>query len=205
MKRWKLLLVAVVFGLFSSGCPSMSTLHTATPTPQGKFDLKFAASYLGLAIGGVDINAPAQPEVHGRIGISDNFGLGFKAYLGGLGVDGNIAAVNNESFAFSIDPALSFVKLPGVFYGITNINLLADVVKADGFTLTVGAKPGMTFATASNVGGGTQFGAGGTLGVTYMVSESFGLQGWFDSMYLFNNTVTSPFWYTGTVGVNLRL
>ena len=179
-------LFVLLVGMFGfSGCASYSTAHTATPIEKGQVETSVRASYYGLQAGSGNTGAlrgglPSF-EFAGRYGVSKNVDVGAKVFPIGIGLDANIAVINQEAFAFSVNPAVSYVSIgnaggTGGGYGMAFTNLLADVVKTENFTLTTGLKPGLFYSYGSaqgQFGGAATFGLGGLAsGLTTLLPPS---------------------------------
>ena len=217
---WTRLLAGLflLFGLaLFSGCASYSTAHTATPIEKGQVETSVRASYYGLQTGssstGTLRGGLPSFEFAGRYGISKNVDVGAKVFPVGIGVDANIAVINQEAFAFSVNPAVSYVGLgsaqgTGAGYGMAFTNLLADVVKTESFTLTTGLKPGLFYAYGSaqgQFGGAARFGLGGTLGAKIWAGENIAFTPWVDVVAPVGVQNGSLIFYNGMLGVNIAL
>jgi len=208
MKVLRYVSLAAFAVFFATACQSYSTVHTATPVEEGTAEIKAAAGGYGASVstGGESANAVIPNfEFHGRYGLGNNMDFGGKIFPIGAGFDFNYAVVNESSFAFSINPAISGLTAGGGgssgFVGFGLLNLLADVVKTESFVLTVGAKPGGQLAAG---GGASQFTpmVGGTLGATVNLGDTFALQPWFDALY---NVDGGGLLYTGLLGFSFSL
>lgn len=200
-----------------SGCASYSTAHTATPIEKGQVETSVRASYYGLnaGAGGQGVLRGGLPsfEFAGRYGVSKNVDVGAKVFPVGVGLDANIAVINQEAFAFSVNPAVSYVGLGsaggnGAGYGMAFTNLLADVVKTESFTLTTGLKPGLFYAYGSaqgQFGGSARFGLGGTLGAKIWASDNLAFTPWIDVVAPVGMQNSSLIFYNGMLGVNIAL
>ena len=180
LRRFALLCVLVP-ALFATGCISYTTLHTARSVDEGETQVVLAPGVFGLDTGDDNAFLPTT-EVAVRHGFSENFDLGFKLFPLGLAVDGNYTVINEESFALSVDPYLSFTGISSngatFVWGTALLNILADVVSTDVITVTLGLKPGALFVTGSAdgetdaVSGGV---IGGMAGVKIQATEGFAL------------------------------
>jgi hypothetical protein len=209
MREWKLLCIALFVLLAGTGCLSYTTVHTATPLEQGEASFKGAGGYQSYALPNFDdsasasINVPAT-EFHGRVGLGNNMDLGAKLFFFGGGVDLNYAPINTSNFALSVNPAIAYSQISSgsgqstseVGWGTGVVNVLADVVKTDAFTFTVGAKPGLVYLRADNDSITTPA-LGGTAGLEFRVNDNFTIQPWVDSLYNFE---TDTMLVTGLVG-----
>lgn len=131
-----------------TGC--FGTFHTATPIEEGTVEL-FAAPGLYLGVTPDEFNAVPNLEFGARFGLSDSMDIGAQGHIFGGQVDLNLAIINDPTFAFSVNPLISVIRIPGifdsdpVFAGVTSIGLLADVFKDDRVTITLGLKPTLIF------------------------------------------------------------
>jgi hypothetical protein len=201
--------------IVSTGCFSYTTGHTATPVEKGRGNISARAGYTGVTSSG-DVPGGNVPyfEFAGRYGISDNVGIGAKLYPIGVGLDLNVAAVNSESFALSINPAFSFVTTGSIggqgsaTYGTALANVLTDVVKTENFILTLGLKPGILYAF-SNVSGitgqGVNFALGGTIGAKIWASDSFAIMPWIDVLSPVGAGPGSRVLFTGMIGATYKI
>ena len=109
INRSLLLSGIALVGLLLSGCPSLSTLQTASTVPAGETRFAVGIEGFGIAVEDASITLP-QVEFGVRYGVSDSIDLGGKVYLGGAeagmkfqyldgGMDGAIA------------PAISFMSI----------------------------------------------------------------------------------------------
>lgn len=215
-------LLAVV-SFLASGCVSFSTLHTATPVEEEKIEFKGTTGAIGINAGQTEVGGGGGGsaatinqrgtwptlELHARYGLGNNMGIGGRLFPFGGGIDFNYAFLNTPNFAVSVNPAVSMVAGGiggvGAALGTGFLNVLADVVKTDMFTLTLGAKPGTLFGFgtgAAGGGGGASPVLGGTGGVSLNLGENFAIQPWFDGMYNFES---STFWWTGMIGFSFGL
>lgn len=220
MKRLCLMSLAII-PLLLAGCPSFTTLHTATPVEKGTAEVTGAAGVLGstgtffgtVAPDGSDSNGtsiggaiPYIGEVHGRYGVSKNLGLGARlSSYGMFGIDANIAPINTDAFALSINPAVTLIPLGVATYGSVESNILFDVVKTENTTLTLGAKPGGFWATAAGEGGFSPY-VGGTAGVKFWVNDRVAISPWFDGVYFTDTAGTANvFTYFAMLGITARV
>jgi len=220
MKRLCLISLAII-PLLLAGCPSFTTLHTATPVEKGTAEVTGAAGVLGAngdffaaAVPGGDTSGstniggaiPYIGEVHGRYGVSENLGLGAKlSSYGMFGIDANIAPINTDAFALSINPAVTLIPAGFATYGNTEANILFDVVKTESTTFTLGAKPGGIWATGGGEGGFSPY-VGGTAGVKFWVNDRVAISPWFDGVYFIDTAGTgNVFAYFAMLGITARV
>ncbi len=172
---------------FASGCTSLSTLHTARPITAGTTQIGINAAGWGAAGSGTHVTLPTF-ELQVRHGLSDMLDLGVKVYPIGVGADVNVALINTENFALSLDPGASAIYFgannDSIFVGTFWLPVLADVVSTDVLTLTVGPKFGFMYAsatvsdTSSNSSAsavGTGWLLGGMAGLKFQFTERFGM------------------------------
>ena len=203
MRNLWVVLVAVGLLLFTTGCPSFSTLRTAEPVEQGETEMGISTGYLGMAaqVAAVDedgeevdggtaaIEVPTF-EILGRHGLTEDLDAGIKVYPVGAAFEANYAFINDDSFSLSVNPYLGFTRIGGaaengsasVTYGFALANLLADVVKIDVLSVTLGLKPGMFYAVGA---GESQFAAviGGMGGVNFDLTDNFSVMPSFDILF----------------------
>jgi hypothetical protein len=219
MKRLYPLLLAAT-ALIITGCPSFTTLHTATPVEKGTAEITGAAGLSGASgnffnalgaantDGGVNFNGalPYIGEIHGRYGVSDNLGIGGRvSSFGMFGVDANIAPVNTDAFAFSLNPAVTVVPLGLFTYGTVEGNALVDIVKSDSVTVTMGAKGGGIWATAADSSGITPY-VGPTVGAEFWVNKRVAIAPWFDGVWLTDTLGNSNvFTYFAMLGIKAKV
>ena len=204
--------VLLLFGAVGlGGCISYTTGHTATPVEDGRGEIGGGLGYSGMSrADGEPMQHMPQFEFSGRYGVSESVDVGGETFLliaepfaVGAGADVNVALVNSEEFAFSVNPAVTvspYVTVGGI-YGTALVNLLVDAVKTDGFTLTAGLKPGAFY----NARFGEDFRAfpalGGTLGAKIWASDTVAFTPWLDVM----GSTSSRFYVTGMVGLRYKL
>lgn len=221
MKRLLPVCLAIAALLFT-GCPSFGTMHTATPVEQGAVELGGSAGVgsLGGAIStGVGSDSasasvifPYPPQFDIRYGVSDHVGIGGALGLyGSLAADVNLAPINTSNFALSFNPTVSLIPFGGA-YGSSHVNILADVVKSDAATLTIGAKPGGFYGSYGGTGSGPGPTSGflpymgGTAGVKINASDTVALYPWFDGVYLLDTGPdVSAFTWSLFLGVRAKL
>lgn len=127
-----------------TGC--FGTFHTATPIEEGTVEL-VAAPGVYLGVTPEEFNAVPNLEFGARFGLSKNVDIGAQGHVFGGQVDLNLAIINDPTFAFSVNPLISILRIPSffdsdpVFAGVTSVGLLADVFKDESLTLTLGLKP----------------------------------------------------------------
>lgn len=149
MRRVCALLVVATIAIFtSSGCVSYSTLHTAEPVPEGQTEGAVSGSFYGLSADGESLELP-NTELAIRYGVSEDSDLGFKVYPLGVAFDYNHVLVEDEGFLLSANPYISGTRIVGgdasVTYGFALFNILADVVRSEAATVTLGVKPGFFY------------------------------------------------------------
>jgi hypothetical protein len=217
MKRLYPLLLAAT-ALIITGCPSFTTLHTATPVEKGTAEVTGAAGLLGArgnffgSIGGStqDVNIggvlPYIGEIHGRYGVSDNLGIGGRiSTYGMIGFDANIAPINTDAFALSLNPAVTVVPLGAITYGTVEGNALVDIVKTESVTLTLGAKGGGIWGTAGDNAGITPY-LGPTAGAEFWVNKRVAVAPWFDGVWLTDTLGNSnTFVYFAMLGIKAKV
>lgn len=215
MKTVRMFGLVIVAMFLATGCFSYSTLHTATPTEEGSAKIKGSTGAFRMDFGSVSPNQGGGSqrlsgtlptfEFHGRYGLGNNMDIGGKIYPIGAGLDFNYAFLNDSNIAVSVNPAVNFLTLGGGgsagIFGTAMLNVLADVVKTDMFTLTVGAKPGTIYAAGGGGSTAAPF-VGGTAGATLMLGDNFGLQPWFDGIY---ETRGGTFWWTALLGFTFEV
>lgn len=195
MKRFFLISLLVAF---ASGCFSYTTLHTATPVEKGDLEVVVAPQAWGIRVG-ADVDGDTDSDGAGslvlpaaefeiRYGVSDAVDLGFRIFLLGFGADVNYAVINQDNFAFSINPQFGITGLTSgeetAVLGSAFLNLLFDVVKTDSIILTLAAKPGLLFAgvTGNDFAGdfGTGFAPGAGVLAKFRLTEGFAIAPGFD-------------------------
>ncbi|MFW5966516.1 MAG: hypothetical protein ACOCV2_03305 [Persicimonas sp.] len=208
MRRiWSFFILAVGLLLFTTGCPSFSTLHTATPVEEGETEMTLSASYLGMGASdaetgdSVNFSVPTF-EVAGRHGLSPDLDVGAKIYPIGMGVDVNYAFLNEPNFALSANPYVGLTRAGNAGYGFALLNLLADVAKTESVSATLGLKPGVLYG----FGGGSASASpvvGGMAGVKLGLSDSFSIMPNVDVLYPLADTGPfNTFLYTGGIAFN---
>lgn len=214
MRISKLLLVAALGLFIGTGCLSYTTVHTATPLEQGKGSFKGTAGYASFNVPTTSsgdrgtLNLPTT-EMQVRYGLGNDMEIGGKIFLVGAGLDFNWALINNPDFALSLNPGVSYTGIGtaggdesggSAQFGTGVFNILADVVKTDNVTVTVGPKPGLIYISdgQETVTSGV---LGGTAGVSFQAAENFALEPWFDAIYNFEgNTLL----YTAQLGFSVE-
>ncbi len=160
-------LIAAIALFVASGCISYSTLHTATPVEEGQTEGAVSGSFYGLSVDG-DALAVPNTEVAVRYGVTEQSDIGFKVFPVGMAFDYNHALVLEEDFALSVNPYLSATHIGSsegsVTYGVALANVLADVVRSDSATLTLGLKPGLVYALGSANDGDFESATGAVIG-----------------------------------------
>ena len=165
-----------------SGCVSTTTFHSARPVAEGHTELMLGAGPLHVTEdGGRSLTLPML-EFQLRHGVSEAVDFGAKAYTLGLSVDLNIGLMQTPTFALSLDPTLDlmYVSLQGqsVKRAIAWLPLLMDIVHTRNFTLTLGPKVGVSFASLSSGDhepSKNLLWAGGLVGARVRVNERFAL------------------------------
>ncbi len=123
------------------------TYHTATPIPKGNFELVAAPGVL-MGFSSDRLNPVPNLELGVRYGVNDHLDIGALSTIFGGALDLNVAIINEESFAFSINPAFAVIRIPAIFNSdptfasLGSIGLLADVLKSESVIVTLGVKPG---------------------------------------------------------------
>lgn len=216
MKRISLVVVAIGLLLFTTGCPSFSTLRTAEPIEEGETNVGISAGYLGLAAVGT-IEGPEGEEetaalggelptfeIYGRHGIAPDADIGIKVYPIGAAFEANYAFVNDESFALSINPYLGFTRVGGdgesFTYGFALANILADVLKVDILTVTLGLKPGVFYGFGGGIFDATPM-VGAMGGIDLQLTDDFSVMPSFDIMLPVTD-FGSGYFYTGSLAFN---
>jgi hypothetical protein len=213
MREWKLLSVALFAMLAGTGCLSYSSVHTATPLEKGEVSVKGAGGYQSYEVpfsndpSTDNFNVPAT-EFHGRVGLGNNMEIGGKLYFFGGGLDFNYAPINTADFALSLNPAVAYSTVTfgggpdtsSVGWGTGVVNILADVVKTENVTFTVGAKPGAIHIRVDEDSITTPA-LGGTAGFEFRVGDRITIQPWFDSLYNFD---TDTFFFNGLLGFGAK-
>ena len=120
-------------------------MHTASPVEEGELKGFASGSFYGLAVDDGSISIPTN-EAGFRYGLSPQSDLGFKIYYWGMAFDYNHAVILEDDFALSINPYLSTGWAGGLGVGSGFVNILADVVRTEEFTVTLGLKPGFFYA-----------------------------------------------------------
>lgn len=170
-----------------TACVGSTTYHTATPIEEGTIEIGVMPGVYGVSAG--DAGSVTLPNVEFgiRTGLTENMDLGVKINGLTLTTDLNIAVINNPTFAFSVDPALTIFYFgageASFLWTFATLGLLADVVKTPGFTLTAGLKPGFVYLSASGEdedneeisAAGNGFTVGATVGAKFKLTKSFAL------------------------------
>ena len=222
MKRLTVGLLFILVAFAGSGCISYSTLHTATPLETGETEIGSSIGFYGAAAsvpafntGGSssDTDTSTSPtsgslslpynEYDVRFGAAPNFDIGLKTNFYGLGMDFNYALVNDSSFAFSIDPGI-FMTGWGVIWGTGYVNFLADVLKTERVTFSVGAKPGYWFSVTNTVGN-PGFYVGGTATLRLDINDKLALTPGFDLIYPLENNNFNTAFFTAQIGGKFKL
>jgi hypothetical protein len=213
--RSLILSLALVSLAVTTGCPSITSMHTARPIGPGDFELQAVPVIEGVGGGGTDFAGWPWFEFGMRYGINDNMDFGVR-YIPPLQVSGdiNIAFINTGSFALSIDPTIQPWGVfagdaesdadAGVFMVWAYLPLLMDVVGTETFALTLNIKPALLYASATaDSGGDRQFVSGvsyylgGGAGIKIMFTDTFGIMPEFDVLYAFDS---EAYWFTAGLG-----
>lgn len=152
----------ILFLVVLTASCSTSAYHTATPIPKG-------TNELGAFAGGVFVtpapnffggseSSPERSEVLPQFDLTYRRGLtawsdaGVQVGMGTLQLDFNVALVNTENFALSLDPQIqTFVLVPIR----TRLGIYADVLKTtNGAILSLNVAPGFRFDEGPVVGAG---------------------------------------------------
>ncbi len=183
----KLTRIFVFFALMTlaTGCIGSTTYHTATPIEKGELEIGVMPGVYGVTS---DAGSVVLPQVGFglRTGVADNMDFGVRINGVTVTTDLNIALVNETDFAFSIDPALTAfffsVGDGSLLWIFAEVGLLADVIKNDAMTMTLGLKPGYTYvsvgAESENeevTASGDGFTVGLTAGLKFKVTESLSI------------------------------
>lgn len=207
MRRiWSFFILAVGLLFFTTGCPSFSTLHTATPVDEGETEMTLSASYLGAAAStgsgdSLNLSVPTF-EIAGRHGLSPQLDVGAKLYPIGGAFDVNYAVLNEPNFAFSVNPYLGLTRAGSAGYGFALLNLLADVAKAESVTATLGLKPGVSYSFGGGAAGAAPV-IGGMAGIKLGLSDSFSMMPNVDVLFPMGDTGPfNTFLYTGGIAFN---
>lgn len=217
--RSLILSLALISLAVATGCPSITSMHTARPIGPGDFELQAVPVIEGVGGGdtGSSSNVVGWPwfEFGMRYGINENMDFGVR-YIPPLQVSGdvNIAFVNTGSFALSIDPTIQPWGVfgadsdsgsdAGVFMVWAYLPLMMDVVGTETFALTLNIKPALLYASATaDSGGDRQFVSGvsyflgGGAGIKIMFTDTFGIMPEFDVLYGFEG---EAYWFTAGLG-----
>lgn len=213
------LLALCTAGLSTTGCLSVSTMHSATPVPKGEIEMAGRTGYVGLSgaapafpltvgLPGGDsqqrlVNLPTL-EAQVRTGFTDRLGGGLRFFPIGLGADLNYAPVLNSDFTVSFNPQISGTGFGNFALAHGALNVLVDAFKSNNWLLTVGGKQGYLLLST----GGTirDFGVvGGMAMVEWNISDSVSLRPGIDVLYLVPNNQTGTVVTQGMLGVSWRL
>ncbi len=173
------------------GCASLSTLHTAKPVPTGETRLTGAGSWQSFAIRDENTADPndyqaitfPSAEMQMRYGITDFMDVGFKLSMPlSFAVDLNLAVVNREHFAVSIDPSVSpfyFGSGDNAAWSVWAFApVLVDVISAGPVTLTLSGKYAVWYIGSTDESGSesttSQWAGGGAL-LKLRVGERFAI------------------------------
>ena len=195
-------------------CPSVTNLKNVRALDKGEYELTFAAEAGGVSVPTTSTNAGGsvvypQFEFAGRWGVADGLDLGFKVYPVGAEFDGTVQLLRG-GLSLTLDPGVgifgivlfngsgsssenaSYVSIP------VHLDLLAGIGSAEGTQFVIG--PGLyTFFTLSGASaGGTSESesaitlmAGGTVGVSFALSNSFRIMPEFDIYFPIAGAVNS--------------
>ena len=202
------------FGLLCA-CPSVTNLKNARALDKGEYELTIAAEAGGVSVPTTSANAGGsvvypQFEFAGRWGVADGFDLGFKVYPVGAEFDATVQLLRG-GLSLTLDPGVgifgivlfnggtgnssenaSYVSIP------VHLDLLAGIGSAEGTQFVIG--PGLyTFFTLSGAtAGGTSESesaitlmAGGTVGVSFALSNTFRIMPEFDIYFPVAGAVNS--------------
>lgn len=170
----------------TTACVGSTTYHTATPIEEGTIEIGVMPGLYGVVADGTSATLP-NLEFGIRTGLTENMDLGVKINGLTLTTDLNIAVINEPTFAFSVDPALTVFYFgagdASFLWTFATLGLLADVVKTPGFTLTAGLKPGFVYISVSGEdedneeisAAGNGFTVGATIGAKFKLSKNFAL------------------------------
>lgn len=156
--------IACLFCLvvFSAGCVSTSSYHTARPIEEGTTEI-------GLAVeGGTAFRDPnsgivvTRPRVMARRGLTSQSDFGFSGGPSGTSFDYNYMFVDASPFVLSINPTLylnweAFLPFDdraaetGLVL-VPILALLADLEASEKVTITLGLKPGLVRESGSSGG-----------------------------------------------------
>ena len=212
MNRLNYLVIAAAM-FFATGCISYSTLHTATPVETGETELGASVGFWGATASIAAYQGENAPEASGgagvpineydvRFGAAENLDIGLKTNFMGLGLDFNYAIVNSPSFAFSVNPGV-FQNGFGILWGAGYLNVLADVLKTDTATFSLGLKPGYWYS----LGGADGFGAfvGGTTTLRLDLTDKLALTPGVDVIYPLENNTANVTLITAQIGGKFKL
>ncbi|MGM0559410.1 MAG: hypothetical protein ACQEVA_23705 [Myxococcota bacterium] len=215
MFRYALIAIAL---MLTSGCYSLSTLHTATPVEKGEVAVTVAPTVVGATDQNDEPAIGLDVELMARYGIVDDVDFGIKSGVQrpSFAFDINMALVNNDRFAFSVDPYFSIGSRPignsgislgaeeessGGVVGLALLNLLFDTKSADWATFTVGAKSGFlagsSDAPAEDI---TGFALGCVALIELYVTDTFSIVPTADILLPMTTPKPRPIWQT-SIGV----
>lgn len=205
--------------LSSSGCLSVSTMHTATPVPKNEIEMSGRTGYVGLSGsapafpltvgfpgGGAQqrlINLPTL-EAQIRYGLSDRMDAAMRFFPIGLGLGVNYAPVLNSDVTVSFNPTVSATGFGDFGIGNGALNILVDAVKSEDWGLTVGAKQGYMFLRLQQTNYDFGF-VGGMVMIDWQINETISLRPGLDALYFVPNNQTGTVVTQGMIGVNWKL
>lgn len=126
---------------------AIGTYHTATPIEAGKNEFGIFSGPLYITPQRSEFGPySALLDLSYRRGITSWSDLGIQLGTGTLRVDYNMALINTESFALSIDPQLdTFLLVPRR----SRVGIFADVYKSESAILSLNVAPGFHFRQLS--------------------------------------------------------
>ena len=204
-KRTYVYAVALL-GLFATGCPNPNIYATPRTTPVGKVAHTFAGEAVRVSYEITEtvqqsaeptgpnaeitvdenFNSPTGPSYHLRVGIAEDFDIGFKVNnLSSVGADAKWNFYKSNAFDMAVDPGIQHFPLG--LLSVTYYHLPVILGLNFNEQVSLVGTPGISFATVSTPddalssgieqalaidGAMARFG----LGVNFRVSENFAIQ-----------------------------
>lgn len=192
MFRTSHLLLLGLVAVVSTGCPTASSLTSARTLDKGTLEFTVAPTFInavsvrndeGQAVAST-VGIPSA-EAQMRYGINDNLEVGAKLWLGGFAGHLKVGLLRSESetegFNLSFDPGVSYAGIGGTGAGVGVLYLYLPVLagyRFDGHEIIIGPRivPVLAGVTlGSGTGSGMTVLAGGSMGVSLRLGESFRL------------------------------
>ena len=181
-------LVILATGALASGCPSLSTLHSARPVPTGELEYSGSVGFYGFD-GGDEGNVYLPLlEAQVRKGFNQRIDAGLKlSSFSTLQVDLTYALILKDDLARSVDPTVAVLPIAGSLVSYLWLPVLVDVITTDDVPVTLSVRWGVASIdgiSSNDIGleESTPF-VGGGIGVRHRLSEKLTLMPEFHVLY----------------------